>query len=659
MSFRVAAAGRVWSVVSSPWALLGALCATALTLLDVILIGRTTDLFIGGFLALEPRWTLFHFSAFVAASLDFDLALVLAIWLAALPVLRRLPLGSLQRLALAGLIALGPPVVVLYVRYQLSRFLGDLIDANLLMALAGGSPIEWFAQASGQIVPVSLTIAAAMLASAFGVRMIRSALPEQESAALLAVPGARELSLLLLATIVLAGGVLVAARLRGGVDYHVLELKSSGALLTALYERLTDFDLDGYGLFTRPIDQAPFDASRHPYALDVPGNGIDENGVAGDHPLDFRTPPSDVNQQPIFGYRPNLLVIFLEGVRADVIGERLGDREIMPFLTRLATEGGHSNRAFANSPYTWLSRAQLMGGRLVPYAGQTTLIDDFHRNGYEVAWFSGQDESFGIRESAMLGQARADVHYDARDDRERSVSILRTSGSLLVSWKRVNEKIDAYLAARRDTRPLLLYVNYGDTHFPYDHRELDDVLGVPRLDRRQIQPERRAEVFGMYANAAANVDRAIEHLVERWREKLGPDGAVLVTSDHGEALFEAGGLGHGLALDLAQSQVPLVLYGLPGDWLEPIGMSDVRSSLQRALQVEPAERPPRPRFTPVPGRRIFQYMASIEQPRLLCLRAADTALRWDSFTPPLDDPEFPTLIFWWESLQLESAARGR
>src|SRR5258705_1960239 len=126
-------AGVVWTLLSSPWALLCALCATALTLLDVTLIGRTTDIFIGGFLALEPRWTLFHFAAFVVASLDFDLALVLLIWLAVLPVLRRLRLGSLQRLALAGLLSVGPPLAGLYMRYQLFRFLRRPIDADPLI----------------------------------------------------------------------------------------------------------------------------------------------------------------------------------------------------------------------------------------------------------------------------------------------------------------------------------------------------------------------------------------------------------------------------------------------------------------------------------------------------------------------------------------------
>ena len=38
---------------------------------------------------------------------------------------------------------------------------------------------------------------------------------------------------------------------------------------TALLEQATDFDRDGYSLFSFPLDAQPFDGSRHPYALDI------------------------------------------------------------------------------------------------------------------------------------------------------------------------------------------------------------------------------------------------------------------------------------------------------------------------------------------------------------------------------------------------------
>jgi arylsulfatase A-like enzyme len=426
-----------------------------------------------------------------------------------------------------------------------------------------------------------------------------------------------------------------------------------------LFQRATDFDFDGYGMFSPLADQAPFDASRHPFALDVPGDGIDQNGLAGDHPLDYRAPPDEFVESPVFRRKPNVLMIFLEGVRADILGTQLNGIPVTPYLEKLIANGTRSEHAYANSPYTARSRGQLMGGRLAPYKGQSTLVDDFHANGYEVAWISGQDESFGAEESEMLGLGRTDYHFDARQEAEHSISRFSTTGSLMVSWKRVDRRVDQFLGARKPDKPLFLFVNFGDTHYPYDHRELDDILGVPRLGVREILPENAAGVYATYANATANVDRAIEQLVTSFRAKVGDDFAVIVTSDHGEALFETGVLGHGLALDSTQTRVPLVLVGLDGVWPEPFGLADMRAALQHSLAETPGPGRAPARFEPVPDRHILQYMAVVERPRLLCLRGLDTELRYDvnERTPP-SGPDFRALIWWWESLQLESPPGG-
>lgn len=637
------------------WWLLLSLCAGLLTVADALLIGRATDLFTGGFLVAEPLRTPLRFGLFLVASLVFDLTLVLYSWSVALPVLRRLRLSQRQSLAAATLVALLPPLAFVYFRYQLSRYIGDLLDPSLLLAIAGGSPIEWLAQGSAHLVPIAVAIGGT---TGLGLLLVRAMRTTAGTAgpAQIVLPATAGVAGLCALAIGASAVILPPFCLRGGAGCEALERKASGLALSALSERVTDFDLDGYGLARRPIDQAPFDATRHPFALDLPGNGIDENGLAGDHPADFQPPPDAFVERPVFARRPHVLLVFLEGMRADTLGSSFGGREITPFLNRLAASGASSAHAFANSPYTARSRGQLMGGRLAPYPDQSTMIDDFHANGYAVAWFSAEDESFGARESAMLGLQRVDVHYDARDDVEHNVSPFHTSGSTAVSWKRLNQKMDEYLASWDARKPLLLYVNYADTHFPYDHRELDDLLGAERLPREQIRPENVAGVFATYANAAANVDRALEALVASLRARAGDDEiAVIVTSDHGEALFEDGVLGHGLALDAAQTRVPLVVSGLGGEWPEPIGLSDVRAALQNSLTAARGPGPARERFVPIAGRRILQYMAVPERPRLLCLRGLDTELRYDT-TDPGDDanPEFRKLVWWWESLQLDA-----
>ena len=648
------ASPRAWS---RPWWILLGACALLLTTVDALLIGRATYLFSGGFLVAEPLRTPLRFGLFLAASLVFDLTLVLFSWAIVLPVLARLRLSQRQSLAAAALAALAPPLGYVYFRYQLARYIGDLLDPSLLLAIAGGSPVEWLAQGSFHLVPIAAVVGGTIGAGLLVVRALR-ANPGALGAPEVVLPASASAAGLCAIALAASAVILPPFCLRGGAGCDALERKASGLALTALAERVTDFDFDRYGLAKRPLDQAPFDASRHPFALDVPGNGIDENGLAGDHPADYRAPPDEFVESPVFAHRPHLVLVFLEGMRADTLGATLGGREITPFLNRLAASGASSAHGFANSPYTARSRGQLMGGRLAPYPDQSTLIDDFHANGYEVAWFSAQDESFGASESAMLGLQRVDVHYDARDDAEFSISPFPTSGSTAVSWKRLNQRVGEYLARRVPGKPLFLYLNYGDTHFPYDHKELDDVLGVERLPRERISPDDPKGVFATYANAAANVDRGLEAMFADLRAHVGnAEIAVIVTSDHGEALFEDGVLGHGLALDGAQTRVPLVVTGLGGDWPEPIGLSDVRAALQRSLATPRGPETPRARFVPSPERRILQYMAVPERPRLLCLRGFDTELRYDTTEPANDaNPEFRRLIWWWESVQLDAAA---
>ncbi|HTO55838.1 MAG TPA: sulfatase-like hydrolase/transferase [Myxococcota bacterium] len=620
-----------------------------LTFVDTFLTARTTALFTGGFLVDGARRTLADFAGFALQSLVLDATFVLGLWLIALPLLRRVRIHDLQKLATAGLVALFPPFVFLYLRYGLARYVGRMLDPSLWLAISGGSRVEWFAQGAAQIVPALGVVLVVLVTSVFAVRLLRGV--SRTERAQFEIPSFVTLAAAFLLGSGLSVGVLANVCAHGGTACEALESKASGALLLPFFERATDFDFDGYGAFPPLADTAPFDASRHPYALDIPGDGIDQNGLGGDHPRDYRPPADAFVDRPRFRTRPNLLLIFLEGVRADIVSAKLGGKPIMPFVDGLAARGARSEHAYANSPYTARSRGQLMGGRLSPFPNQSTLVDDFHANGYEVAWISGQDESFGAEESEMLGIRRTDLYFDARQDVGHSVARFSTSGSEMVSWKRVNERVKAMLDWHTADHPLFLFVNYGDTHFPYDHSEMDDVLGVPRLGPREIRPENAAGVYATYANAAANVDRAIEQLVAMWRAKLGPDGAIVITSDHGEALFESGVLGHGLALDATQTRVPLITVGLSGVWPEPLGLSDLRGAIQRSLTEEATEPL---RFEPVPGRHLLQYMAVVEHPRLLCLRSFDRELRYDTTDPPPPDSEdFRQLIWWWESLQLE------
>lgn len=596
-------------------------CVVTVLAVETVLLALSTDYFQGGYNALyvsEPGTIL----AWVLGGLLLDLTLVLGLWWVCTPLLARVSRSHLEHFCLAGLLALVVPAGLAVALYRLHRTLGHLVNVSLLNVGSAGSSVG----AASLVVddlPSLVVLAVGLIATMGVVLAIRllSALARVEAADF-APPRARTTGLAFLACAVLATGFLQWSQASAAALHYGLGHTAGGRLLPLLLDRATDFDLDGHGLVSAPTDPAPFDSAIHPYAIDVPGNGVDENALGGDHPLGFQlegAPPQTAPPQAT----PHLLLIYLESFRADLIDRRLDGHEITPALNRLAAEGVRTERAYVHSPWTRPSRAQLFGGSLGHRAGQPTLIDDFAARGYRTGHFSGQDETYG-GSIALLGADRADVLVHARDDLERRTSLSTVPVSLQVSWKTVLEHVFAFLDEADPDRPLFLYVNLVDSHFPYDHDEMDDILGVGRLDRSEIRADRPERVFAVYANSAANVDRAAGRLIERWRAFLGNrQGAILVTADHGQSFYETGALGHGQQVVEAQTRVPFILWGIGGTWPEPLGAADVRGLLARHLFVARGEDFPRARFVPDPERRIFHYLGSPAEPVRIAVRGVD------------------------------------
>ena len=356
-----------------------------------------------------------------------------------------------------------------------------------------------------------------------------------------------------------------------------------------------------------------------PYALDRPGDGVDEDGVAGDLPAGSPAYTESSGAPPVFVRHPDVVLVVLESFRADAVGARVEGKAVTPVIDGLARGGVSSQAAYSHNGYTVQARHHIFSGSVADLRGGTTLIDDFNANGYQTAYFSGQDESFGGSEYAV-GFDRADVRYDARVNRDRRYSTFSTPGSLAVPNALLVERVSHFLGGRAAAKPLFLYVNFHDTHFPYHHSSIDPLVSATLLRQSEIAPDRRDELRAMYLNTAANVDRAIGQVLNAVRQHRGHDPAVIVVADHGESLFDEGFLGHGYALNDAQTRIPLVVANLDMTLVEPIGQSDLRDALREALGRPAAGSTPSLR--PDPARRVFQYFGNIGRPARDCLHVA-------------------------------------
>jgi hypothetical protein len=652
------------------WWLLFVFCLLVVGVLDVVLLELGHSYFSGGFNGVYVR-DLPLVAGFALASVAQDAWLILGLWGLLVPLSARLRLGALQTLGLAGLFTLAVPLFVDFLRYQLHHVLGDLSGLGVLWELAGSDLPSAVVEAAAYVSPLSIP-ALCLSVALFAVLATTSRLERRVCAESFAAPGGASLWALglllgLVGILVLRAPGASAERIQFG-----LLRKPSGLVLARLGEWITDVDRDGFGLFSALRDPDPFDSSIYPWAPDLPGNGIDENGMGGDHPVGFEPLRAIERASLRPSSRRDVLLIFLESFRADLIARRFQGREVTPFLNRLAREGAHSERAYVHTPSTVASRGQLFAGRLVARAGESTLIDDFKSRDYFVAHFSGQNDAYGNSE-ALLGVERADLFYDARQDQERRTSRSTSPVGLQVSWKVLIGRVLSFLEPHDPERPLFLYVNIVDTHFPYHHREMERLLDIEPLVQAEIRADRAERVWETYLNAAANVDRAVEELVTAWWSRRGRDGVILVTADHGQSLYDDEGfLGHGRSLRSPQTRVPFILWGLGGEWPEPLGLADVRGLLARHLSGPEGVASSPARFVRDPGRFLFGYGPRIDAPRLLGLRSLERTLLYDlendrlqllgadgerlELAPALQRSMFESLIWNWEALRLPTAS---
>jgi glucan phosphoethanolaminetransferase (alkaline phosphatase superfamily) len=609
----------------APWAGVTLTAAFAATAFDALLLQYRRSYFTGGFLANDYVTSSSEALAFFAGSLCTDAAAAGVAAFAALWLLGRLAVPRHLALAAALLLALAPVLVANFIEYQLLTYLGDAFDLRLLFDLAGRSPGEFMAVSSSHVARAIWMVAGVGLVAAavFWIALRRLV---KRTAAPVPAPATWRSALLPLAVCLV--GAIVMTFLRSGSDVldNGLRRKPTGRLLGSVVQAVTDLDRDGYGALSRPADPDLFDRDVRPYALDLPGNGIDEDGVGGDLPSavePYREAPA---ASGAWGSKPDIVLIVLESFRADLRGARLGGKSVTPVLDALAERGIAPRVAYSHNGYTVQWRRHIFTGSVADIRSGT-LVDDFKRQGYEVAYFSGQDESFG-GPGQGVGFDRADVAYDARSDRERRYSSFSTAGSLAVPYDVVRERVGAFLDTRQKDRPLFLYVNFHDTHFPYHHRGIQPLISDVVVAQSDIGPDRADDVRTMYMNTASNVDRAIGDVLDDVRRTLGHEPGVIVMSDHGESLFDEGFLGHGYTLNDAQTRIPLVVAGLRLTIEEPFVQADLRDAIGRALE-QPGAAGAGPVLAARPSPRVFQYLGLLERPAQIAWTGLSDRVTYD------------------------------
>ncbi len=557
---------------------------------------RKYGVFTGGFGQPNAVDTLAERLLFLAAYGISQVALVLVVW----TVCARMSRASGRYAAALNFAFLfgGGMLGTLVARYQLHSYFSDAVDFALLKTLGGGSIKDALLFGKNE-----LALGLAGLGIVIGIwwlisRLARRWLPTDEA---LRRPSWK---ITTAACVLSLAGLAAIPRIDEDAA-RGLERMLGWSTASQAASVLTDFDRDGYGLFGLQTDGKPFDATRHPLALDVPGNGIDEDGYAGDLALVPIPQPQPETLVPAGG--PNIVLVVFESTRGEALGKRLGGKLVAPNLTALAQGGTGLASSYSHVAFTTSSLKSIFAGDLQPHRGSPSRFTELKKSGYGISVFSGQPEDFGDISATVGMRQNADLFIDAEKLRDKRAFSFAAQGSLLIDEGILLAEFDRSLGKPEAwRRPQFVYLNFQSPHFPYDHPGVPHRFARPPLPRSEIDAANRGEVERTYWNAVAHADAALGSLIERLKTLGVWDNTILVVSgDHGEALFEDGFLGHGHVINQRQYATFLAINRPMPGVRGPVALSDYRGILLDLLRGEqPATSPFKP----------FMHIGELDRP---------------------------------------------
>lgn len=287
---------------------------------------------------------------------------------------------------------------------------------------------------------------------------------------------------------------------------------------------------------------------------------------------------------------PRVVILYvMDALRADAVGHLGSDRGASPVLDRLASEGVSFSHHFSVAPNTPASTAALftgwcsIRGGALPDDGPQTLAESFAAAGYRTAAVSGNPYV-----SASHGLARGFESVDlVRFEEDFRPQAPPTPNN---SAERVHRSALEWIDTLNDNDRAFLYLHTLHPHNPYTPPEpfpsrfaegsASSISGGTRtlvgIRDGTIEPTEgdRQRLRALYAANLAYNDTQLGLLLAQLERRFPKDELLLVlTSDHGEELFDHDGVLHGFTLYDEMVRVPLIVW-----WPTRIAPRRVRGS---------------------------------------------------------------------------------
>lgn len=317
--------------------------------------------------------------------------------------------------------------------------------------------------------------------------------------------------------------------------------------------------------------------------------------------------------------KPNILLIVIDTMRRDHVGCYGYKRDTTPHLDELAKAGVRCDQMIATASWTIpslmsiftslppsLHNATSSQNKVVP--GLTTLAQELKKLGYQTAGVVSNPSAgaaFGFNKgfdfyddyTVMLS---GDLNLFNEHPTPQSFRTIRTSATVnrvALNWL---EKI------RKPDQPFFLFLLYVDPHAdyippaPYDTMFDPGYKGTARGNmyddpKRQFSAEDKEHIKALYDGEIRYTDEHVGKILKTFDDLgLAKETIVVATADHGEELWDHGGIVHGHSLYDELIRVPFIIRWpgiLPAGRIIPNQVSNI-SIMPTLLDMLAAKIPP-------------------------------------------------------------------
>ena len=330
--------------------------------------------------------------------------------------------------------------------------------------------------------------------------------------------------------------------------------------------------------------------------------------------------------------QPNIILISIDGLRADHVGIYGNPNNPTPSVDRLGKEGIVFENAFSQSNESLFSHAALFTGRYVSEIAepdyQTFVVPDEAVLVSEVLQNYGYQTGGFIAGGHVRGNYGFDQGFDEWNDSADFGSFFHKTPQAL-AWLEQSDRTRPFFmifhgydlhrpylhaqaffhifdgeyrgpadqfARRRDTERIYngeFYGNFPLTHFNHPVGEpILDPFNYERLKQwaathqgRPLSEEDEQHLKDHYDSAALAADLQIGILIEYLKsEGLWNNTLIIATADHGEDLGEHGFYNHRSTLHDSTTKVPLILSG---GWLSEEFRGTKNKTIANAIDIVP------------------------------------------------------------------------